>query len=1151
MKPNWMMSGMARAAVSACAGGVAGALLLAGPLVQAQQTVAVRAQPVRVTVADVSTNSHTITNYVDIGNYANPVFLSFSSLPAGAGGSLDMTTFTDDGGANFTLATTNIAQGEHVVELNATGGASNVFLLTLQSGRMWTGGTNIAGQWSAPASWVGGQAPGPSDDVLFTHLGAQTNNADGFTNSIVDADIEIASLRFSQSNNTARYHTLAIGPGRTLSITGSRGLALLRDETGVGAELDVYFRGEQGSLVVSNAEANIALAIDNQQRHRFDLSGLGTFEADVQRIGLGDYTLFPQYSNLVANGFGGDMPFRRPRRFTPTVRLARTNVIHAAYVDPSDFADNAARRYGLEMGNNEVAGTSQACTLELGIRNEFYLDSICFAHFGSQGRVGFNPAFAATNPIAYFRGAGGGRMSMFCIGDAGGPGYAGSNTKMTADFGGNNGEIDAQVDRLYISRDRALGTDYNTDCTLVIGRGVFDVNTAIVGFQENPGQTNRAYTRGLIVVSNAAIFRVNDSIELGYTTEDPANTVAQPQNNRGTLRVADGGTVLANTIRVGGVTKASSDNTITITNGSTLVLSNTLAGADAKLRTLSMYQGSTLALHVDCLRTEPYVYATNLVTGGALNTLRIASIANLSSVDVPLIVFDTGSPIFGPPAMPAGLNGALLTSNNVIYLSINTNAPKHLAWRGYVNGDWDLATANWLDLDTMLPATFSTGDHVILDDTAGVPTTIHLSPAATLIPGKVTMTNTAFAYTIGGAGTLQGSATFAKWGANTLAIETVTTLSIQVNEGSLIGSAAGAMGSAAVAEGATMNFAGNIASGMTVGGIAACSGTIGGTVVLESPSGTLTNLGTGSASLTFEEGTLLYNAGSFDILGSGLVGTSATLVNAGTLSADRLTVMGTLKDMGIGSIVLHAAALGTLTIGSGGTFIPGGDAIGTTTVTSDGSCSGSSCFPGRLVFAPGSTNVFRVDLAATPAHTFLRSGYQDFGPSQSMPSFSGGTLHILNVGAAPFSAGQSFKMFGNDLNDGDLFPTGAATNSYPVMEPAAPGPGLAWDLRQLRPQGIVGIISVPSTGTDLGCSVSFLTTISTNVPPVTNYFTLTRISWPDEYTGWRLEQQQNPLNIGLSTNWATVFESVWTNTVTITNAISTNGNAGFFRLVYP
>ncbi|HRZ93142.1 MAG TPA: hypothetical protein P5022_09560, partial [Candidatus Paceibacterota bacterium] len=117
--------------------------------------------------------------------------------------------------------------------------------------------------------------------------------------------------------------------------------------------------------------------------------------------------------------------------------------------------------------------------------------------------------------------------------------------------------------------------------------------------------------------------------------------------------------------------------------------------------------------------------------------------------------------------------------------------------------------------------------------------------------------------------------------------------------------------------------------------------------------------------------------------------------------------------------------------------------------------------------------------------------------------------------------------------------------------PAAPGPGLAWDLRQLRPQGIVGIISVPSTGTDLGCSVSFLTTISTNVPPVTNYFTLTRISWPDEYTGWRLEQQQNPLNIGLSTNWATVFESVWTNTVTITNAISTNGNAGFFRLVYP
>lgn len=1128
-----------------------GAALLA-PSANAQQTVAVRAAPIRVTVADSAANSFNVTNYVAIGNYANPVTLGFSGLPAGASGSLDVTTFTGSAGANLTLNTLNVAEGEYLIPLAASGGANSTFLFTLQSGRMWNGATNVVTSWASTGSWVGGVVPGASDDVLFTQLGAQTNSAAGFTNSIVDADTEIASLRFSQTNGGARYHTLLIDAGRTLSVTGNKGLSLSRDWTGVGAQMDVFFTGPQGKLAVSNNNANIAVAIDNQQTHRLDLSGLGNFAADVNRIGLGDYTLFPQYSTLSSNGFGGSLPFLRPRRFVPTVRLARTNLVRAVYQDPTGFTNTPARIYGLMLGNNETAGTSTACNFNLGITNAFFLDSLCFAGFGSQGVVNFNTAFAATNPAAVFRGTNGGRMSMFCLGDANGPGSAGGNIKMTADFGSSNGRIDALVDKLYISRDRQYGNDYNTDCNLVMGQGVFDVNTVVVGVQENPGQTNRAYPRGQIIVSNG-VFRVNNSIELGYTTEDPANTASQVYNCNGRVTVGAGGTMMANRILVGGVTKASTGNNISVNNGSTLIVSNNIAGADMKLGSLTLNNGSTLMLHVDCALTDPYVFTTNIVTSGTLNNVQIAQIANLASVTVPLITFDSGSPIFNPPVMPAGLNGALLTSNNVIFLVINTNAPKHLAWRGSVSADWDMSTKNWLDLDTSAITNFALGDEVVFDDTASAPKSVNLVSAAALIPGKVTMTNTTYAYTITGAGSLQGSATFQKWGANTLTIDAVTTLPVLLKEGSLIGTLLGAVGSADVAAGTTMNFSGAISAGVSVTGAATCSGAVGGTVSLLSPSGTFTNLGTSfAAGLSVQQGTLFHNGGSMNILGSPTIVTNALFVNAGNLSADRLTVNGTLKDLGLGTITLHAGALGNLTIAFGGNFLPGGDLTGTSTVTSDGSCSGTQCFPGRVLFASGSTNVFKVDISvAATNNTFFKSGYQDFGPSQGTPAYNGGTLRIVNIGTGSFAAGQSFKMFGNDLNGGDIYVTGTATNSYPVMDPVVPGPGLRWDLTRLIPGGIIGIIGVPTAPTNVNVAISFLTTISTNVPPVTNRYTISTLSWPSEYTGWRLEQQQNPMNIGISTNWATVFGSIATNQMSITNVIDKDGNSGFFRLVYP
>jgi hypothetical protein len=58
-----------------------------------------------------------------------------------------------------------------------------------------------------------------------------------------------------------------------------------------------------------------------------------------------------------------------------------------------------------------------------------------------------------------------------------------------------------------------------------------------------------------------------------------------------------------------------------------------------------------------------------------------------------------------------------------------------------------------------------------------------------------------------------------------------------------------------------------------------------------------------------------------------------------------------------------------------------------------------------------------------------------------------------------------------------------------------------------------------------------------------------QLSWPPDHTGWRLQEQINPLNAGLGTNWVDVAGSTDVNSMNVP-IITTNGSA-FFRLIYP
>jgi hypothetical protein len=393
----------------------------------------------------------------------------------------------------------------------------------------------------------------------------------------------------------------------------------------------------------------------------------------------------------------------------------------------------------------------------------------------------------------------------------------------------------------------------------------------------------------------------------------------------------------------------------------------------------------------------------------------------------------------------------------------------------------------------------------------------------------------------------------AELGSAGVQIDGSTTLTVQLNAGALTGS--GAIGSAVVGAGTAMNFSGSIGAGLTVAGTATLSGNSAGTLSMLG-TGIVTNSGNYSGPFNTVAGALLVNNSFWVNGGNPTVVSNATMINNGGFHALTLTIGGKLIDTGVDGIYMYGDAVGGtrgLTINNGGIFIPGGDGIGTTTVYPE--LGSPNNFPGRMLFSTGSTNVFKVD-PSIPNYTRLNSATMGFGPNQNTRVVNGGTMVITNVSATPFAAGQSFTMFqyyqGGVLGDAGL----NTTNSYPIMSPAAPGPGLVWDLSNLIYGGVINIHATSTNPFNAGASFAqslnlVLTNTAITNGNTTNNYVITHITWPATNLGWSLQQQLTPIGIGLSTNWQQVFGSFWTNEWYFTNQMTTNNGCGFYRLVYP
>ena len=228
-----------------------------------------------------------------------------------------------------------------------------------------------------------------------------------------------------------------------------------------------------------------------------------------------------------------------------------------------------------------------------------------------------------------------------------------------------------------------------------------------------------------------------------------------------------------------------------------------------------------------------------------------------------------------------------------------------------------------------------------------------------------------------------------------------------------------------------------------------------------------------TASNTYSGPTVIGGGMTLSLAGSGSISQSTNIFFGGTDSTavhvdvnsrtDKMLTLASGQTLaGVGRIN------GNLTVSAGAVLSPGGtnttlgitagsNAIGTISVTNTIILKGTTC----------------IKLGGPGTNDLIQSG--------STITYSG-TLNLVNLGAAPLSAGNSFQIF-------------SATNfhgSFNTISPAVPAAGLQWDTTGLN-SGKIKVIVVPSAPVinKVGTSAGNLIFGGTNGTPGGSYLVLT------------------------------------------------------------
>ena len=225
--------------------------------------------------------------------------------------------------------------------------------------------------------------------------------------------------------------------------------------------------------------------------------------------------------------------------------------------------------------------------------------------------------------------------------------------------------------------------------------------------------------------------------------------------------------------------------------------------------------------------------------------------------------------------------------------------------------------------------------------------------------------------------------------------------------------------------------------------------------------------------------------------------TGAITITNGALSVSGVTGTNTVTVAG-GTLTGGGTVAGPVIVGAGGTLAPG-NGLGTLAISN------------TLTVKPGGVAALDINASAGTCDEVIGLTSVTYG----------GTLSLNNL-AGTLAAPAAFK----------LLDARSYSGYFSRINPASPGPNLAWDVGTLNTDGTLRVISTNAPRLTATAAVSQVT-----------------ISWPADHIGWCLQGQTNGPGVGLTANWFAVPGSDLTNVL----ALAANPGVGsvFFRLVAP
>lgn len=612
----------------------------------------------------------------------------------------------------------------------------------------WAGvsGSSASTNWTDPANWTFSGQSSPQtyfNQVEFIGVGASPNNNTA-VNNVLDATTGISQMpiwELDYAVTNGNYTTL-IAPGVTMQTGAGNGFLKVGADvlhTGSPAPADavetITILGAGGTLIMNPNNNNGLLvgqgSVSPNDTHNvtLDMSGLDNFVMNPPSGG-NSYIYLASSSAARANG---------------VLYLAKTN--------------NIVLGAGIQICNQSSSSNSLPVIMYLGINNSITTGTSGNFNIGQTGVstngciVEFNPVFlgGANPPTAVLNSAAtGGRIPglFVCNTSQGFPSYA------LCDLSG--GSINALVNNLAVG----LSSSGHGSATgvLTFDMGTINASTSSVGRQQSSGG---GIAVGTVNINSNSTYGASATLTVGGTLSLGVVTGTLTPGSAGTINI-NGGTLSVGTIATGG----GGASTINCSKGN-ITIGTTAGTAAAPISAVSL-TNSSLTFAANPNVTNAFV--SSLVTGGSGNVINISSVPPSPTYPeiVHLIQYSSiggAGYNFTAGTLPALASGYI--SNDIANSSIDlvlTTGPLALSWNGSINGNWDSSTANW----TGGTGVYSDGNFVQFLDGASAN---NVNLTTTLLPGGITISNSALNYTFSGSGNLAGSYSLIKQGTNVLVLD--------------------------------------------------------------------------------------------------------------------------------------------------------------------------------------------------------------------------------------------------------------------------------------------------------------------------------------------------------------------------------------------